>query len=1059
MAAATPSSLFLRLASTWRHLVLRSDVDDILLELLGRFSLERVYACPADRDAYQHLVITLLSQLKAVFDLQRLTLPSENTHVGWFLGFLVSWEVALRCVEFVLQTVLESRECLWEHRQLRDQYLAEFLLSALRVLSLHPKAPTNQRAKDRRERFARIHGSLEQVFDSYPGPKSFLLEVCKEVAGQLHADPDVVTLPPKLRSELPNLTSELYPLPPCLQPASISELAPPGGFGNWLAQFLALRDVSQFVVAASVQYAANRETRDVRIQSCSARARNAVLTALDNLRLPPHLSKVDMVATFSTAFRIVLPDTLDVSRRDIPGTRVDECEVDALDALCNRLRDRQVIHRISDREMAHNISQVVRNILLQDDPAGRFSPTRPGLYAVNCPNCHIIGASQLRSAGFNLPSDPAATPELRLPLKSRCVYCGEAITLAREVPVARQTWELVEPLRPDADTINVERHLPTQFQLAPPKPEASGLFPQGYSNMVPVGSDRPLEAEVYGSSYTTKTGLPSPMFSDPAATSYHGPVSPQSPSPYQTTIPLRSEPSRPDVSADHKNAILEEPERLDPSFLTDPPPFSRDSPVLRRHIKPEDEPSVLHTPRTIPLVPSAEKGKSRWRLKFSSSKKIQTGQSGDSSSLSSTALEAQKLEEISLVPLLSAQKVHPRGKPSKNINVHLSQSSTLALFWTQLLIQVWDVGTSPPIKMRAISPESTCVLAAVAKTHLAYVIGTRDQKLTLRIVNVVQPTAPVVEYRIPSSLWCKSIAIDKQENYVVLGFESATVRFFNARTMEQPREDRLHSHYHADCRLCPSVDTLAFSNDGLVLLASTRSPKTGLIQTFSWRFPFHTFQELTTCRYPVPLHESEDNGVSSAIFRPDLNGEDNLVCITTWTQSGTPVLIQPQDGHRSEIRTDVVSGRHSKLGNRIQCAAFSPSGRDLVLVNDKGHVFQVSNLNSSPMDVRRIAGTKELTAKSDSFSMAFMNLADDEYVVIAWADSARATGWIKKIPAVSRSHFGGLETPGLFYETASFAERREHVEQPRAPVELAATERTFPRPESAKKGSKGSLNI
>jgi len=191
--------------------VLRSDVDDIVLELLGRFSLERLYASSADREAYQHLVISLLVQLKAIFDLQRLTIPAEreHSHLSWYLGFLVSWEVALRSVEFVLQIIIDSRESLWAHRELRDRYLAEFLLSALRVLTLHPKAPTNQRSKDRRERFARIHGAIEQVYDSYPGPKSFLLEVCKEVAGQLHADPNSLGLPAPLKSELPNVTKEL----------------------------------------------------------------------------------------------------------------------------------------------------------------------------------------------------------------------------------------------------------------------------------------------------------------------------------------------------------------------------------------------------------------------------------------------------------------------------------------------------------------------------------------------------------------------------------------------------------------------------------------------------------------------------------------------------------------------------------------------------------------------------------------------------------------------------------------------------------------------------------
>ncbi|KAL2194604.1 hypothetical protein P885DRAFT_80293 [Corynascus similis CBS 632.67] len=998
MATPSPSSLFPRLANLWRLLGLRSDIDDVVLELLGRFSLDKIYAAVSDRDAYQHLVIALLVQLKAVFDLQRLTVPSDKAHVGWYLGYLASWEVTLRSVEFVLQLVSEGREYLWEHRQLRDHYLADFLLTALRFLTLHPKAPTNQRSRDRRERFARLHRTLEQVFDSYPGSKSFLLEVCKEVTGQLHADPDSLALPPRLSAELPTLATELYPLPPCLQPEAISEIAPPNGFGNWLGQFLALRDVSQYVVAASVQYAANGETRDVRLQSSSARSRNAVLTALDNLRTPPHLPRVDMVAAFSTSFRIILPDTLDLSRRDISGAQVDETELDALDGLCMKLRERQTIHRLSDKEFMHNISQVLRTIMLQDDPNGHFTRSRPGLYAVNCPECHLTGASQLKDFGIQLPLDPANVPEVRLTPGARCRICGEAITLAREITISRQTWELVEPLRPDADTINIERHLPTQFQLGPPKLESGGgLYPPGYNSVLGVAGDRHGNPEAAPPPDVMKSALPSPLFSDTNNPGYLGPVSPQPPSPYQSSLPLRSEPSRTDVFADHKKAADDIDNTLsnpNATFLSDPPPFSRDSPVLRRQAAADDAPSV-HAPRNVPLVTSIEKGKSKWRLKFTGSKKAPVAATGDSSSLSSTGLEAQRLEEIPLSALLSTSKAQSRGKMSRNINVYLSHNSTLALFWTQLLIHVWDVGTSPPTMTRAILPESTCILAAVAKTRLAYVIGTRDQKLTLRIVNLMQPTTNVVEYRIPSSLWCKSIAIDRQEHYVVVGFENSTVRFFSARNTEQPREDRLHALYHTDCRNCPSVDTLAFSNDGLVLLASTRSSRTGLIQIYLWRYPFHAFQELTTCRYPVPLHESEDNGVSSASFCQGVNGEESLVCVTTWTQSGTPVLIQPRDGYRSEIRTD-VTGRHSRLGNRIQCAAFSPLGTELVMVNDKGHVFQVSNLNSSPMDIRRIASSKELPAKSDSFAMAFMNLSDEEHVVLAWTDSTRATGWVKK---------------------------------------------------------------
>jgi hypothetical protein len=158
---------------------------------------------------YQHVVTTLLVQLNTIFNIQRLSLPSESLQIGWYLGFLVSVECTLRTVEFVLSVVVEGRDSLWERTSLRDKYLAEFLFSALRVLTLHPKAPMNQRAKDRRERYARIHRSLERLYDSYPGPKSFLLLICKEITDSLRSDPNGLTLPPRLRYELPNLASEL----------------------------------------------------------------------------------------------------------------------------------------------------------------------------------------------------------------------------------------------------------------------------------------------------------------------------------------------------------------------------------------------------------------------------------------------------------------------------------------------------------------------------------------------------------------------------------------------------------------------------------------------------------------------------------------------------------------------------------------------------------------------------------------------------------------------------------------------------------------------------------
>lgn len=212
MAAPASASLFMSLANAWRHLSLRSDIDQVVTELLGRFSLEKIYA-EGDQEIYQHLVVQLLVHLKTIFDIQRLSLPSESIQIGWYLGFLVSWELTVRTIEFTLNLLVEGRDSLWERSSLWDKYLAEFLFSGLRILTLHPKAPTNQRAKDRRERFARIHRSLERLYDSYPGPKSFLLLVCKDITDSLRIAPNALTLPSKLRSELPNLSTDLVSSP------------------------------------------------------------------------------------------------------------------------------------------------------------------------------------------------------------------------------------------------------------------------------------------------------------------------------------------------------------------------------------------------------------------------------------------------------------------------------------------------------------------------------------------------------------------------------------------------------------------------------------------------------------------------------------------------------------------------------------------------------------------------------------------------------------------------------------------------------------------------------
>ncbi|KAE9365146.1 hypothetical protein N431DRAFT_549428 [Stipitochalara longipes BDJ] len=1034
MATPVSSSLFSRLTTAFKFLSLRSDIDDILLGLLGKFSLEKIYA-EGNKDTYQNLVITLLAQLNTIINVQRLTLPSENLQVGWYLGFLASWEVTLRTIEFVLQVVVEGRESLWEARLLREKYLAELLLNALRFLTLHPKIPSS-RAKDRRDRFSRVHRQLERIFDSYPGQESFLLLVCREITDSLRAEPNGLALPPRLRLELPNLASELYPLAECLSSQYVASLVPRDGPpSDWLAQFLALRDISQFVVGASVQYAMKRETCDVRLQSSSAKTRNAILHAVENLRMPGHFSKFDLVATFSDTFRIILPHTLNLEPRSSSDS--EEFEIDAIDLLCTKLSDRQVLSWVSDHELSCSISKITRNIALLDDLT------------------HIVGETQLKAAeNMNLPTDRERTEGIALPLHAVCIQCGGPVSSAREVSVVTHTWDHLKSLESSADTTHVERHLPAYFQLSSPKIDTSMPFHAAYGNILTGEIPGTYGPEPPYSPLESRSVFPRSISFDQASLVSQSLVSPQTPyslkSRHKSDTPHEHTPLEDFTSSNglciNTAGKSDIPLRLAPGAAKAPTSTecSRGSQSRLQFVSSVLlEPELLTKSRTFPIVPPQEKGKSRWRSKLTGSKKETTkSTTSDSSSLSLTSLESQRLEEFSLKGLASSSKISSRGKSGKSINVYLSQNSTYALFWTQTAINIWDIGNSTPTLGRSIATESNCVLAVVTGAYLAYIIGTRDQKLTLSIVNLIQANVPAIEHRMPSSPWCTSMTICPKENQVVVGFDNSVIRFFKTTNSEEPREDRLHSRFHKDCKSCPAVDTLSFSNDGLVLLASTRMR--GTIQIYSWRFPFVDFLELPSCRYHVPLHESEDNGTSSTIFRSGMGNEENLICITTWTQSGIPLLIQPYDGHRTEIRTD-ASIHQGKLGSRIQSAAFSRTGRELAMVNDKGHLYIISNLNSNPLEVRRIATSKELTTKSDWFAMEFMSLPDEEAIVLAWADSSKGMGYLKKIPVKYNEVSDFLvspSTPAVSQSIRRYELPSEGREIPKQPVELTVNEVT-----------------
>lgn len=302
--------------------------------------------------------------------------------------------------------------------------------------------------------------------------------------------------------------------------------------------------------------------------------------------------------------------------------------------------------------------------------------------------------------------------------------------MLREIPLARHAWELLKPIQSNADTINVERHLPAQFQLAPPKFEPGMTAHSGYHNPpnVTMGERSPsIEPHLPQKSQPTNSNSsPDPTY---GSDSSEYPMSPQTVGFNQPRRQSQSE----TMDKTFQSLAQKTAEYHQIQNTAGEPPASPGLVSPLAASPPPKRPSATgssgqSTSSVKPSTISASQSKKGRFWGVSSSKKES---STDTNSLSSTS-EPQKTEEIQLEGLKSMLKYSVKGKSSKAINVCLSQNSTHAIFWSRPAIHIWDVGTTPPTAERMIRTESTCVLAAVTKTYLAYIIGIRGQRLTVK---------------------------------------------------------------------------------------------------------------------------------------------------------------------------------------------------------------------------------------------------------------------------------------------------------------------------------------
>ena len=254
--------------------------------------------------------------------------------------------------------------------------------------------------------------------------------------------------------------------------------------------------------------------------------------------------------------------------------------------------------------------------------------------------------------------------------------------------------------------------MPTQFQLAPLKAETCIPVYPGYSNILRADGQRSHDPEP---SSPSRSGPVFPRSTFPGRSSDipQAVISPHCPSFLQRLDAPQIESSSSDNLTSLDGAHSVETQRMAlaqrtlngavESPLSAESPYSELSPLSPNFVvtRGENQPRIeqltsavsfepvpFRKTRTVSLAVQPEKGKSGWTSKLTGSRRSSFGDSGDTSSLSSTTLESQRLEEISLESLTNAAQISGREKSTKYINVYLSQNSTYALFWTQPSIHI-----------------------------------------------------------------------------------------------------------------------------------------------------------------------------------------------------------------------------------------------------------------------------------------------------------------------------------------------------------------------------------
>ncbi|KAH0536833.1 hypothetical protein FGG08_006331 [Glutinoglossum americanum] len=338
--------------------------------------------------------------------------------------------------------------------------------------------------------------------------------------------------------------------------------------------------------------------------------------------------------------------------------------------------------------------------------------------------------------------------------------------------------------------------------------------------------------------------------------------------------------------------------------------------------------------------------------------------------------------------------LHRLFQGGAEVNVTLSANCERLITWTNKSLGLYEISEQGETRELMVTPLSEkdqphMILASVtycvivhkgpnsdeASSQLS--IGYRsesvqaDMREQIVFYELSQQFRRMTAYKTQEPI--QSLALSPDDTHLAVGFTNETIQLLRLNRLSRQTTVTvsnlpLRTSSRTSPRSSPPIVSLSFSVDKTQLAAAARDGT--VVSAFTSVMPF-TSRKGPYIDESIGVRGDDDQGVSFVICCPGRS----LLCVTYWTRSGIPLLIdcaakKSQRLNKPTTRLDI--------GTRIQQAAFSKSGSILVLINSAGNIFKISTDDIDHIKAEAIGRSRWVPRVVGKSQPLEMRISDDE---------------------------------------------------------------------------------